>query len=93
MKNITTTLYSYDELSEDAKDKAIEEMYDINVNHDWWEFTYDDAETIGLKITGFDIDRGSYCSGDFINSAYSVAKSIIKNTVKHAKHTRQHKTI
>jgi hypothetical protein len=79
MKTITTTLYEYDELSNEAKEKAIEEMYNINVDYDWWDYSYADAENIGLKITGFDIDRGSYCSGDFIESAEETAEKIIAN--------------
>lgn len=56
----TITIYQFDELSEEAQEKAIEICSDYNVNHDWWEHTCDqDAVTIGLKITEFDIDRGT----------------------------------
>lgn len=76
---ITRNLYKFDELSDDAKDKAVERLYDINVDYDWWQWTYDDAEEIGLKLTGFDLDRGSYCKGEFINTAENVAQKIIEN--------------
>jgi hypothetical protein len=56
-----TTVYKFDELSDDAKQKAIENLYDINVDYDWYECIYDDARTIGCTIDGFDIDRGNYC--------------------------------
>lgn len=72
-------LYQFSELSEEAKDKAIESLYDVNVDYDWWESTYEDAANIGLKLTGFDIDRGSYCKGTFIESAESVANAILKD--------------
>lgn len=36
MRDITVTLYKFDELSEAAKDKAIENLYDINVDYEWW---------------------------------------------------------
>lgn len=78
-RTIRTKLYKFNELSEEAKQKAIEEYYDINVMFEWWESTYDDAESIGLKITGFDIDRGSYCKGEFKLSAYEVAANIIRD--------------
>ena len=63
MKTITThtTVYKFEELSDEGKAKVLEHYYDINVDFDWWDCTYDDAKTIGCKITEFDIDRGSYC--------------------------------
>ena len=30
-----TKVYPFDELSEDVKEKAIEKLYDINVDHEW----------------------------------------------------------
>jgi len=72
-------VYKFAELSDDAKDKALEKLWDINVDFEWWDSVYADAETIGLKIDGFDIDRGSYCKGNFIYDAETVAKNIIEN--------------
>ena len=34
------TVYTFDELSEEAKQTAIEKLYDINIDYDWWQ---DDA--------------------------------------------------
>jgi hypothetical protein len=76
MKKHTITTYSFSELSETAKEKAIQNLSDINVDGEWWESTYDDAERIGIKIKGFDLDRGSYCKLDFINSFGEVAEAI-----------------
>ena len=61
IKTTETKVYKFEELTDEQKEKAIEKLYDINVNYDQWDFTYDDAERIGLKLEGFDIDRGSYC--------------------------------
>lgn len=52
----TITIYKFDELSEQAQEKALEKLWDINVDYDWWEHIEEDAETIGVKITGFDLD-------------------------------------
>ncbi len=79
MKTIELKLYSFDELSDEAKEKAIERCSDFNIDYDWYQFTYDDAEEIGLKITGFDIDLGSYCHGHFLQSAIETADLIIKS--------------
>lgn len=59
MRTITvhTDVYRFDELSDDAKRKAIENLYDINVSFDWWDPTYHDAGNIGCKIHEFDTSR------------------------------------
>ena len=80
MRTITThtDAYKFDELSDDAKRNAIENLYDINVSFDWWDSIYDDAETIGCKIKGFDIDRGSYCKL-VCDDAHETARLIVEN--------------
>jgi hypothetical protein len=56
----TITIYQFDELEGKAKEKAIETCSDYNVNHNWWEDIYDqDAAAIGLRITAFDLYRGT----------------------------------
>lgn len=89
MRTIRTKVYQFRELSESAKQKAIESNYDINVFSDWWESVYEDAEQIGLKITGFNIDRGSYCTGELQLSAHEVAVNIIRD---HGELCETHKT-
>ncbi len=80
MRTITTvkTVYSFDELSEDAQEKAVEKLYDLNVDYDWWEFVFEDASEVGLKLTSFDIDRGRSCKGEFIEDALFTADRIIE---------------
>lgn len=79
MQTITINLYQFSELSDEAKQKAISNLAMINVDGEWWESTYEDAANIGLKITGFDIDRGSYVNGSFTLSANEVAANIFSN--------------
>lgn len=88
-KEHTVTTYSFSELSDEAKERAIEKLYDINVDHDWWEHTYEDAERAGLKISSFDIDRGSYVAGGFIQSAEDTANGVIK---EHGDRTETYQT-
>ena len=59
-----TKVYPFDELSEDAKQRALESLFDVNVYYEWWDSTHEDAALIGLKITEFDVDRDSFCRGD-----------------------------
>jgi len=52
MRTIRTKVYQFSELSEQAKQKAIEWGYDLNVSYGWWESVYEDAEQIGLQFSG-----------------------------------------
>lgn len=77
MKQHTITTYSFDELSPEAREHAIEKLWDINVAYDWWRFIYDDAETVGIKITSFDLSY-HYCKGEFTESARYTANKILQ---------------
>lgn len=60
MKQVTIDLYEFDELPTDkARDRAVEWFASDYPEYNWWEFVYEDAKTVGIKITEFDIDRGS----------------------------------
>jgi len=66
----TFTYYTFNELSDEAKQNAIEKLRDINVDYDWWENDYisevlSDKYGIAFSISedfGFDLDRGQYVS-------------------------------
>jgi len=81
MKTFTRkyTVYNYSELCEDIKQKVLENLYDVNVDHDWWECTYEDAKTIGLEIQEFDLDRGSHCGGKLIFDLEDSISAVLKN--------------
>src|SRR5688572_27255234 len=78
-RTVRTKVFKFSELSESAKQTAIEKFRDVSVDYEWWESTYEDAENIGLKIKEFDIDRGSYVNGEFMLSAHEVAANIIRD--------------
>ena len=78
MRTETIEIFKFEELSEEAKQKAIEKMYDINVSHNWWEFTYEDAKRIGLEINGFDLGRGSYINSEMLWGGIEVVESILE---------------
>ncbi|HBG49466.1 MAG TPA: hypothetical protein DDW90_08205 [Cyanobacteria bacterium UBA9971] len=79
MRTITVRIYTFDELNDKSKEKAIGNLSDINISHEWWDYTFEDAENIGLKISAFDIGRGSYVKGKFIYSAAEVAANILRD--------------
>lgn len=73
-----TKVYQYDELSDKAKEKARDWFREASSGYEWWESTYEDAENVGIKISGFDIGRGSYCKGKFISGSEETAHKIEK---------------
>lgn len=78
MRTHKIKLYKFNELSDDAKQKALEELYDINVNYEWYDAVYYDADTIGLKITSFDTYKKDI-SGSLTDSMEYSIKEIKTN--------------
>jgi hypothetical protein len=74
----TLTVYSFDELSSEAQEKALERFSDINVYYGWWEFINGDAAKIGLLIEEFDLDRGTI-RGKLTKNFLDVCKAIRSN--------------
>ena len=67
MKTIETTVYTFDELDDDAKENAREWYRDGALCYDWWDSVYDAAKEAGtaLGITMDDIEfSGFYSQGD-----------------------------
>ena len=78
MKIKTYEVYSYDESSEEQKEKVLNNLCDINLGYAWWDFTYDDAKTMGLEITSFDIYRHDI-DGHLLEPVGEVCRRIISN--------------
>ncbi len=74
-----TNVYTFQELSAESKGAAIELLYDINVDHGWWVFIYDDAAAVGLCITSFDHGRANCIEGYLDRCAGGVASAIVKD--------------
>lgn len=71
------TLYKFNELPANIQEKAVDKLSDINVDDEWWDYIYEDAERAGLKITGFEINRGRGATGKFLIEASEVAHKVI----------------
>ena len=62
----TRTLYTFAELSDEAQQHALEKLWDLNVDHDWWYCSYEAITTaarclgIDCKVEGFALDRGAH---------------------------------
>jgi hypothetical protein len=80
MKTVTRQykVYKFEELPEEAQEKAIQHLSDINVNYKWWDTVEEDAKTIGLNITSFNLYRNQI-DGEWIDNAWEAAKAIIEN--------------
>ena len=89
MQTKRVKVYKFNELTEQAKQVAIDNFITINVDYEWWDSIYMDAENIGLKLTSFDIDRDRHAEGDFLLSANEVAANIMK---EHGEQCETYKT-
>jgi len=52
MKQVTITLYNYSELSDTAKKRVLRDMYDINIDHAWYNCIFD-AHKASLESLGY----------------------------------------
>lgn len=77
MRIIETEAYTFDELSDDAKEKAVNNLSEINVNYDWWDCTYETFRELGIRIEHFDLGRRSEIGIDLIEPYDEVATNII----------------
>jgi hypothetical protein len=77
MRIIETEVYTFDELSDDAKEKAVNNLSQINVNYDWWDCTYETFRELGIRIEHFDLGRRSEIGIDLIEPYDEVATNII----------------
>lgn len=66
MQTKTYNVYTFDELTKEQQQKAINNLRDTSTDHEWWECIYEDASNIGLRITSFDLDRNRHATGEFM---------------------------
>lgn len=79
MQAIAEQTYTFAKLSKKAKQVAIENNYSINVEYDdWWRWTYEDANLIGLQIESFDLNYRQIDSR-MEESIYDICKNIMEH--------------
>jgi hypothetical protein len=85
-------VYTFEELKNfpELKQKVLERYWDINIDHQWWECTYDyiheflkEALGIEVVVTGFDLGRAMSVSYDIMNTGSAV--EILKAATKYRK--------
>lgn len=89
MKTVEVQVYEYDELPEEIQEKVLNKMCDINVDHDWWEFTFEDAEQVGIELSEFDLYPRKI-KGIPIDGYSQIKKLILQN---HGKICDTYKTV
>jgi hypothetical protein len=77
MKTVQVKVYKFDELSDEAKERVIDSFRHVNVEFDWWEGIYSDAENVGIKITSFDLDRNRHADGVFQDNFEEICRRIM----------------
>lgn len=71
------TFYQFDELSDEAKEKAREWYKSDALDYEWWESVYEDAAQAGLKITAFDLGGAQSIDGELTVGAMESVSNII----------------
>lgn len=49
-QTVTLTAYTFDELSDNAKETAREWFRSVQLDYDWWDSVYDDAKNLGKAL-------------------------------------------
>lgn len=89
MKKLEIKLYKFDELSDEAKETAIENHREKYLDYKWWDTTFEDVNQIG-EVIGIDIDNiyfsHMYCqgSGACFEGTYQYKKGALKAIKEHA---------
>jgi hypothetical protein len=86
-RTIRTKVYQFNELNDNAKEKAIEWFKNSFDDSFAWDDIKEDAAQIGLKLITLDDRRKN--EGEFILSANEVAQNIFNN---HGQHCETYKT-
>jgi len=86
---ITKYVYKFDELSESAKQKAIDDYRQDGIDYDWYDAVYEDARQIG-EILGIKIDNiyfsgfSNQGDGACFEGSYAYTKGNTKEIKDHA---------
>ena len=79
MREMSVMVYSFDELSEDAQERAINDLRHVDVDGDWYEYSYDTIRTagklLGLEIGDIHFDTDLYCIFD---AQYQYVRGAVK---------------
>lgn len=55
-RTIETPVFMFDQLSDEAKTRALDKNREYNIDHEWWDAVYEDADMMAA-IMGINIDK------------------------------------
>lgn len=96
MRQFTTkhTVYNFEELSNEAQEKALNTLHEINLDYEWYTFTIEDKEA-ALEAQGVDnIDiqfSGFWSQGDGASITFNI--NDLKKFMKHHKISNKFKLV
>jgi hypothetical protein len=79
MRTETINVYEFNELSDRAKARALDDARGYHVDDEWWTAVYDDAERIGVKLMYFDAGRRWQISLELLEDVGEIVRRIIDN--------------
>ena len=84
------TTFKFADLDEKAKARARDEARDWNVEHDWWDYTYEDAiecgKLLGIEIESKDLSFSGFSQqgdGASFTGRYSSIPDVVKSITEH----------
>jgi hypothetical protein len=85
VREIVTKVYPFAELSDKAKKRALDKFRDVNTDHNWWDFTYEEwkeslREKIGIEKAEIQFS-GFSCQGDGASFTGWISEEWIKRFV------------
>jgi hypothetical protein len=82
MREAVVKVFEFKELSDEVKKRVLNKLRDVNTDCNWWEFTYEDAATIGVDIQEFDV-YARHIIMVFDKLASDTAEAILRNHGEH----------
>ena len=79
MQTQTINTFLFSELADEIKKKVLIKYADRGTFDWWYETTFDQAKESGIRLTGFDLERGQKIEGIFIWDHIEVANNILIN--------------
>lgn len=76
MRTQEIKVYSFNELNQEAQEKALNYFRERDYFDNWHEFIYEEAKELGFKIKSFDLGRRRDIEIEFIDSAAEIANRI-----------------
>ncbi len=79
MQTVEVQVFEFDELTGSAKERARDWYRRDALDYEWWDCIYEDAKTIGIRITSFDTGRAQCIGLELDEGINEVCRRILAN--------------